>query len=202
MKQNENKRTKMMGWTLLLVALGFFCLQMGYFFVHARFQVEYIDNRIFYVINILCVISLASAMLLLLSITKRWKMIGACMTAVFIVLNGVLLVVNNNEVKNIVSISPDFKHVLSIKENTKSGEAVYYRSYYNILARPKERLPYDTGGEFNVEWLAKDVAAVTYKTADNSIQQFIGTYGDRGSGSSYYYVGPEIHGNWVGITHR
>lgn len=198
MKQNENKRTKMMGWTLLLVALDFFCLQMGYFFVHARFQVEYIDNRIFYVINILCVISLASAMLLLLSITKRWKMIGACMTAVFIVLNGVLLVINNNEVKNIVSISPDFKHVLSIKENTKSGEAVYYRSYYNILARPKERLPYDTGGEFNVEWLAKDVAAVTYKTADNSIQQFIGTYGDRGSGSSYYYVGPEIHGNWVG----
>lgn len=198
MKQNENKRTKMMGWTLLLVALGFFCLQMGYFFVHARFQVEYIDNRIFYVINILCVISLASAMLLLLSITKRWKMIGACMTAVFIVLNGVLLVINNNEVKNIVSISPDFKHVLSIKENTKSGEAVYYRSYYNILARPKERLPYDTGGEFNVEWLAKDVAAVTYKTADNSIQQFIGNYGDRGSGSSYYYVGPEIHGNWVG----
>lgn len=49
-----------------------------------------------------------------------------------------------------------------------------------------------------VEWLANDVAAVTYKTADHKTQQFIGTYGDRGSGRSYYYVGAEIHGKWEG----
>ncbi|MED1563105.1 hypothetical protein AJ85_09975 [Alkalihalobacillus alcalophilus ATCC 27647 = CGMCC 1.3604] len=30
------------------------------------------------------------------------------------------------------------------------------------------------------------------------LQQFIGTYGDRGRGGAYYYVGPEIHGVWQG----
>lgn len=48
----------------------------------------------------------------------------------------------------------------------------------------------------NVEWLAYDVDAVTYKTKDNTIQWFIGTYGDQGSGISYYYVGAEINGKW------
>lgn len=78
------------------------------------------------------------------------------------------------------------------------GEVVYYRSYYGILARPIEKLPYETTGEFKIKWLADDVAAVTYKAKDHSIQQFIGTYGDRGSGRSYYYVGAEIHGIWQG----
>ncbi|MDR9794096.1 hypothetical protein GBG21_03225 [Aeribacillus pallidus] len=70
------------------------------------------------------------------------------------------------------------------------------RSYYGILARPKERLPYKTDGEFKVEWLANDIAVVTYKTVDHTIQQFIGTYGDRGYGRFYYYAGAEIHGRW------
>ncbi|ASS89197.1 hypothetical protein [Aeribacillus pallidus] len=109
-----------------------------------------------------------------------------------------MFVAKGKKVKNIISISPDFKHVLSIKENTESGDAVYLRSYYGILSRPKERLPYKTDGEFKVEWLANDIAAVTYKTVDHTIQQFIGTYGDRGNGRSYYYVGAEIHGRWQG----
>jgi hypothetical protein len=109
-----------------------------------------------------------------------------------------LFVAKGKKVKNIISISPDFKHVLSIKENAESGDAVYLRSYYGILARPKERLPYKTDGEFKVEWLANDIAAVTYKTVDHTIQQFIGTYGDRGYGRFYYYVGAEIHGRWQG----
>jgi hypothetical protein len=49
-----------------------------------------------------------------------------------------------------------------------------------------------------VEWLADDVAVLTYQTADGTIQQFIGTYGDRKDGMSYYYVGAEIHGDWQG----
>ncbi|WP_163970432.1 hypothetical protein [Oceanobacillus halotolerans] len=197
MKQNKDIR-KIIGWILFLFAAGFFCLQLGYLFIHERFQVEYIDNRLFYIINILCVTCLGLAILLLLTLTKKWRWIGASVMVVFIVVNGVLLVTSNQEIKNITSLSPDFKHVLSIKENVKNGEAVYYRSYYGILARPKERLPYETDGEYNVEWLADDVAAVTYKAVDDTIQQFIGTYGDRGSGSSYYYVGAEIHGRWEG----
>src|SRR5699024_1336599 len=62
----------------------------------------------------------------------------------------------------------------------------------------QERLPFQTKGEFQVKWLADDIAAVTYEANDNTMQQFIGTYGDRGSGRSYYYVGAEIHGRWQG----
>ena len=45
--------------------------------------------------------------------------------------------------------------------------------------------------------LADDTAAVTYKAADKTIHQYIGTYGSR-DGLSYYYVGPSIYGRWSG----
>lgn len=196
--RRKNKYIKMVGWILLLIAIGFFCLQMGYFYVHTRFQVAYVDNRIFYIINMVCVICLALALLFLLTPTKKWKMIGTSVLIIFIIVNTVLLVKSNQQIKNIISISPDMKHVFSIKEDIERGEAVYYRSYYYILARPKERLPHETQSTFHVEWLENDVAAATYKATDNSIQQFVGTYGDRGGGSSYYYVGAEIQGKWEG----
>ncbi|WP_079529307.1 hypothetical protein [Halobacillus hunanensis] len=198
MEQNKDKLIKISGWTLFIFAIGFFCLQAGYLLAHERFQVEYIDNRLFYIFNILCVICLFLAILLLLRLMKRLLLIVASVLGLFVIVQAVLLVDSNQVIKNITSISPDFEHVFSIKENVESGEAIYYRSYYGILARPKETLPNEIGGEYKVEWLADDIAAFTYKADDNTVQQFIGTYGDRGSGRSYYYVGPEIHGIWEG----
>lgn len=186
----------MIGWMLLVFAIGFVCLQLGYLFVHERYAVEYIDNRLFYVINILCVTFLCAATLLLLCLTKRFQWISMSVVSVFIIANVVFLVNSNKEINNITSISPNYKHVFSIKENIESGEAVYYRSYYLILARPKESLPDDIVGDYTIEWLAKDIAAFTYETADKTTQQFIGTYGDRKNGTSYYYVGAEIQGEW------
>lgn len=197
MKQ-KNKLMQMLGWLLFLIAIGFFCLQMGYFYVHARFQVEYIDNRIFYIVNIICIICLATAMMLLLKMTKKWFIIVASIVFLFTIVNATLLKQGNQQVKNVTSIAPDFKHVLSIKEDTIRQKAIYYRSYFKILARPKEKLPHQTDSKFKVKWLANDVAAVTYQTADGSLHQFIGTYGDRGGGTSYYYVAPEIQGKWKG----
>lgn len=193
-----SKRNQVIGWVLLFFAIGFFCIQIGYFFVHARFQAEYVDNRLFYIINILCVLFLLAAILLLLKRTKKYIIIAASILGLVIISNLVLLFAGNQQINNITSISPDKKHILSIKENMETNEAVYYRSYYGILARPKNVIPQETNGEFKVEWLAKDIAAVTYKTKDHSIQQYIGTYGDRGSGGSYYYVGAEMHGSWQG----
>ena len=198
MKQNKSKRNRIIGWTLLCLAIGFCCLQMCYLFISAKYQVEYIDNRLFYIINILCIVFLTLAILLLITLTKKLKIIGASIVVVFIVVHISMLVSSNQTVKNITSISPNWMHILSIKENIEKGEIVYYRNYYSILALPKERLPFESRGEFQVEWLANDIAAVTYEAKDNTIQQFIATYGDRGSGSSYYYVGAEIHGHWQG----
>lgn len=198
MKKNEGKMTKIIGWILFALAIASFGLQLGYLFIHAKFQVEYIDNRLFYMINMICAVCMFLAIWLLLRMTKRSKLIMMVIGSAFIVIHLVLLVSSNQEVKNLTSISPDWNHVLSIKENVETGDAVYYRSYYGILARPKEKLPYKTMGEYKIEWLAEDVVAVTYKAKDHTIQQFIGTYGDRGSGKSYYNVGAEIHGMWQG----
>ena len=196
MKQNRRIWVTWVGWILLLLAIGFVCLQLGYLFVHERYVVEYIDNRLFYVINILCVICLYVAILLLLRLTKGLQLIGVSVIGIFMIVNVILLVDSNKNIKNITSISPNYKHVFSIKENVESGEAIYYRSYYRMLALPKESLPEDIVGDYKIAWLAKDIAAFTYETADNTMQQFIGTYGDRENGLSYYYVGAEIQGEW------
>ncbi|MFC4618904.1 hypothetical protein ACFO4N_09200 [Camelliibacillus cellulosilyticus] len=198
MRQGKGLYTKVIGWILFLFAIGCITLQTVYLYAHHRFQVEFVDNRLFYIINILCVIFLALAVILLLNPSKKWLWSIIGLGVIVLLANMGLLVANNKELKNITSLSPDYKHVLSIKEETKSGDAVYLRSYFGILARPKERLPYKTEGTFKVKWLAKDIAAVTYKTTDGKIEQFIATYGDRSNGRSYYYVGAEIQGKWQG----
>ncbi|MDY0395723.1 hypothetical protein ACFSMW_19875 [Virgibacillus halophilus] len=187
---------KIAGWFLFILAVGFFGLQMGYLFAHARYHAEYVDNRLFYVINMLCIICAGAAILLLVKSSRKWKFVGAVMVILFVAVQSVLLTESDKQIKNISSISPDFQHVLSMKE--KNGETVYFRTYYKILALPKEKLPDETTGKFKVQWLANDVAAITYQTIDDKVQQFIGTYGDRGEGVSYYYVGAEIHGQWKG----
>lgn len=198
MKQNKGNSSKIMGCMLFSLAVISFVLQTGYLFIHSKYQAEYIDDRLFYVINIFCVICLVLAIWFLLRLTKRSKLIVTGMGVLFIIVNSVMLISSNQEIKNITSISPNWKHVLSIKKNIETGDVVYYRSYYGILARPKAKLPHRTTGDFKTEWLADDVVAVTYEAPDNTIQQFIGTYGDRGSGGFYYYVGAEIHGKWQG----
>jgi hypothetical protein len=190
------KWNKLIGWVLLLFATGFFVLQMGFLFISDRFQVEYIDNRLFYIFHMVCVICLALAILLLFRWTKTVKFSIAGVVIIFIIVQVVMLVNSDEKIKNITSISPDFKHILAIKENKLRGDAVYYRSHYVILARPKERLPFTAFSDFKVEWLANDVAAITYETTDHTIQQFIGTYGDRGGGIAYYYVAAEMYGAW------
>lgn len=135
---------------------------------------------------------------LLLTVSKKWKMIIGSILVILVLLLVGLLINHSSKINHIVSISPDLKHVFVIKENTETGQSTYYRTSYGIFARPKENLPYKTDGEFKMKWLEEDVAAVTYKATDNKIHQYIGTYGDRNGGSSYSYVGPSIHGQWEG----
>lgn len=195
MKQISKNR-KIAGWLFLLMAIGLFCIQMAYFVLRVKYDVEYADNRIFYLLNILIVIFMGLFLCLLLSVTKKWKVIITSIIVMIVVLQGGLLVSHNSKIKHVVSISPDFRHVNVIKENRVLGRATYYRTYFGIFARPKEELPYNTKGAFKVKWLEKDIAAVTYLTPDGELHQYIGTYGDRNGGYSYSYVGPSIQGKW------
>ena len=176
MKQNRNRVLTILGWVLFLLAIGLFIIQMGYLLLQDKFQMEYIDNRLFYMINLSIVTCLYGAVSILFNFTKRFKAITTGFTGVFIIMTLFLLVQSNKEVKNIISISPDAKNVFAIK-NTLGAEDIYYRAYYGILARPKAILPYPITGDYHVEWLANDVAAFTYQSNDNKVQTFVGTYG-------------------------
>lgn len=186
-----------MGWPLLLLAFSMFILQVGYFYLHKKFQIEYIDNRLFYIANIIGIVCLFFAIMILLRFTKKGIWVSVVIMAVFLIVHLILAGKSNEEIKNITSISPDFKHILALKVD-KRGETVYYRDLYGIFGRPKETFPHLTKGNFKVEWLTNDIAAITYLTVDESIQQFIATYGDRGGGIAYYYVAAEIQGTWRG----
>ncbi|WP_449540259.1 hypothetical protein [Ferdinandcohnia sp. Marseille-Q9671] len=198
MQPNKNQLLKIGGWLLFLLALGLFFVQIGYSFLHTKYEMEYSDNRIFYFINITIAFLLASALLLLLNVNKKWIFFGSSLLLVFITINGVG--VYNHKINHIVSISADNNHVFVLKEDTTNGESTYYRTYYGLFARKAETLPYKTKSAFKVKWVTNDVAALTYKAEDQKVHQFIGTYGDRGGGGSYYYVGPSIYGEWKGDT--
>ncbi|MBP1916106.1 hypothetical protein J2Z23_003088 [Lederbergia galactosidilyticus] len=193
----KRRNGKNIGWISLFLAIGFFCLQMGFLLVQNRFQVEYVDDRLFYFINIVCVLFLASALLCFITISKKWKWLGATIVIIFVMVNVFLLVKHNQEIQNFTRLSADMNHILSLKQNKETGEVIYYRSIYGMLARPKEKLPGKIAGTSKIKWLENDIAAITYRTRDQKLQQFIATYGDRGSGS-YYYVGAEIYGQWHG----
>ncbi|QGM30488.1 hypothetical protein GI482_08920 [Bacillus sp. N3536] len=193
----NRKYKKIGGWLFFLMAIGLFSVQMGYFFLKSRYVIEYVDNRFFYVINILIVLAIFLSLFLLLAVNKKWKMIIVSITVVILFIQGVFITIHSYQTKHILSISPDFKNVVVIKEDRKAKQAKYYRSYYWIFAREKEILPYKTKSEFKVKWVEKDIAAVTYKSADSKIHQYIGTYGGRDEGS-YSYVGPSIAGQWQG----
>lgn len=198
---HKRNLTRMAGWVLLAAAVALFCMQLGNFYVQVRYHAEYVDDRIFYIVNVLCIVCIVSAIFLLLQVTKRVVWIAAGLVVIFVIVNGFLMMKSNEQIKNMTSISPDFKHVFAIKEDRASGEAVYFRSYFDILARPLEKLPYEIDESISIEWLAKDIAAFTYSSHDGSTHQFIGTYGSR-EGDSYNYVASEIRGEWEGEKTR
>ncbi|WP_335872332.1 hypothetical protein [Bacillus sp. 2205SS5-2] len=128
-------------------------------------------------------------------------MFFSIITVVLTLLHSGLMINRSYKIKQIVNISPYLKNLLVIKENSDTGQAIYYRTDYGFLARPKEDLPYKTSGDFKVKWVEEDIAAVTYKATDNTIHLYIGTYGDRNRGA-YTYVRPSLQGQWMGKMYK
>src|SRR5699024_3716281 len=141
------------------------------------------------------------AIILLLKVTFKVVWMVAGMGMIFVIVNGFLMMKINKKNKNMRSITNDFKHVFVIKEDRRRIEAVNDMSYFDILERPLETLPYEIDESISIEWLAKDIAAFTYSSHDGSTHQFIGTYGSC-EGDSYNYVASEIRGEWEGEKTR
>ena len=183
------------GVLYFLIAALLFIWQIAYLLLGGKFSVEYVYNQLFFIINIVIVLFLGLALWLIFSFSKKQIITGISIILLFVLLNMILLFYDSSKVNTIRSLSPDSKHILLLKENTQTDETHYYRIYYQLFARKMNALPYQTKGEFKVKWLADDVAAVTYKAKDDTIHQYIGTYGYR-EDPNYKHVGPTISGKW------
>ena len=53
-----------------------------------------------------------------------------------------------------------------IKQDKTTGKTVLCRSRYGLYRREKDTFPYTVEGEMKLQWLAKDVCAITYQTLD------------------------------------
>ncbi|MCI1881264.1 MAG: hypothetical protein LKI94_03605 [Sporolactobacillus sp.] len=183
------------GGIFLLLAVGFFSLQIGYFFVHRQLGIDYYDKRYFYLVNNLCICSLALAVMFLLTLPKKIQFCLAGLAALFIVISGMLVAGVGRSENLITSLSPDRQHLLVLKKDRRSGRAVYYRPAGPIFVRAKGVLLGRPEKTLKVKWLATDIAAITYRTTDNRLRQYIATYGERGDGG-YYHVAAQIQGRW------
>lgn len=59
-----------------------------------------------------------------------------------------------------------------------------------------QHFAYPAVGRLKKQWLTGDCCAITYQTTDGTTHVHMATYGDRGSGNSYYYVQAQLYGTW------
>lgn len=84
-------------------------------------------------------------------------------------------------------ISPTGK-VLMLQRDAETGVVTDLHS--------RKQFPYPAVGRMKEQWLTGDCCAITYQTIDGSTHVYLATYGDRGSGLSYYYVESALYGTW------
>ena len=96
----------------------------------------------------------------------------------------------------ILSLSPDLSHLMCLKVD-ENGRAVFYRQRGLLFAAQADVFPFTVQDRVKIQWLEDDVCALTYESPDDgNTHQYAATYGDRGSGFSYYYVFHSVQGTW------
>ena len=100
-------------------------------------------------------------------------------------------------IKETVRFSKNYKNIVVIKADKKTGRVCFYRRRGVIFAKQKEQFPYTLQGDMKLQWFTDDICGITYEATDGNIHQFIATYGDRGDGISYDNVASAITGNWT-----
>lgn len=181
-----------------LGALLLLIFQIGNVIIQTNYHVEFIDSRLFYSINLLLILLLSCSVIIHLR-TKRWIMVAILLFACLIGGYHIYKMVEENQTyEQIIHFSPNKKEIFLATYEKNSQDLTYYRRYYYVFKRPKEIIGENVRSYEKVEWLTNDIAVLPYINKEKQQHVYVGTYGDRGSGSSYYYVGSELHGEWSG----
>lgn len=86
-------------------------------------------------------------------------------------------------------------HLLAVHVDRETGEGTWYRP--GRVQGETLAYPVQAGSVPKFQWLTSDVCAVSYTAkTDGRTHQSVATYGDRGSGISYYHVFNAVTARW------
>ena len=187
----------------ILLILGILCLgvQIWYIFNRDGYQIEYMARWMFFAVNGAALLFFMAGALCMKKLRRFFLKPTVALGAVLLFAgNGAAFLLTDNGQREILSFSPGFPSdsmVLKIQED--NGAARLYRQAAGPFVRQAEVFPFTVTGEVKIQWLEKDVCAVTYESEeDEGVHQYVATYGDRSDGIAYYYVSNAIAGTWVG----
>lgn len=182
---------KAITWIVLIVAA---VLELGYQIVMKRVGFEYIFDQMEMMMILLMIIS--SVLLIVIKKIKLNRSKGLLMVlTVLLILVATWIfgdMISNN--KTYYSLSPNLSSQLVLKQNKQTGQVRDLHYTFLCFARVNESFIADRNS-LNTMWLNQDNNLVTYEF-NGQKQVYVATYGDRGSGYSYYYVAPSLSGNW------
>ncbi len=197
-RRSANKTaSKAGGWAFAALSLLFGLLQIAYLFFSHRSGYEYIYDWMFYAVNA-AIPAFAFLSVLLFFHGKKPAVFAAAVTfAALLCLDLFAFFSFGLGTASIVSVSPDLTHRMILKQEDATGKVTAYRSPILVFARRYEQFSDTAGGPLKIQWLAPDVCAVTYTDTNGFLHQYVGTFGDRGNGITYYEVKDAIRGDWA-----
>ncbi|KMZ53128.1 helix-turn-helix domain-containing protein [Dorea sp. D27] len=194
----RRKKRKTAGIVCAIPSLLLLCMQLAYVTAGKAYQMEYISDFLPYLVNMLLIVLLAAAVILFFW-ENRAVRIGAAATGGAVLLGVLAVGVRETKGRGAVwSLSPDYRHMLVLKYEEKSGLVTTYRNQMLLFARKSDQFPYTSQKDMKIQWLADDACVVTYGSPDDGkVHQYVMTYGDRGDGITTPYVSNIITGSWT-----
>ncbi|MBM7690293.1 hypothetical protein BCR24_05020 [Enterococcus ureilyticus] len=190
----SKKRIKKISGIIFLILTILCLLFLGGFVLVSSKGIELISDWFLLAAIIGSFLFLGLTLLCLMDLDKKRKIyIILLQIAAIITVSALFSFVKPKE-KAIISLSPDAKHVFLVKETSDDQGVYYFNNYYLILARLKEKLPTNGITDYRLTWLTNETCVLTYRSKDQAVHQYIGTYGGRKI--AYSYVLSALIGVW------
>lgn len=184
-------------WVIGFISL---CLELGYHIVLKRFGFAFIYDAFEYVLLVsimLCIIYIG------LLLYKKISWLHAIMMFIIASLLSISVFIIGNYMspqRVIYSLSPHFSSQLVLKQDKTTGEVTDYHYSYLCFVKSSSQFHASSISQFQPFWVTNDCVVVSYLNRDQIKDVFVGTYGDRGNGISYYNVIGSLSGDWEKVS--
>lgn len=182
---------------IFIIFLQFMVLELGYLIFMKKLGFEWIWNQLEWII----ISGMMICLLLIILLKKdkiKYRYFTLILVIVFIFTGAIWLIGDmTSQEKTIYSLSHSFSHQLILKQDKESGEITDYHYNFLCFAKKKETFHASLIGDIQTQWITNDCNLVQYRDQQGFKQVFVATYGDRGSGISYYNTVGSMSGQWI-----